>query len=328
MVVRFSVDFFDRALGAPSELKHTNQIWQLKALFNALGVAGFFMFIVFFALALLELPYFAILKSETEVLPWSALEDKAKKHYWNKNIWGSVLSVPFYFIGFIIGFLMSSFIGIWNQGASLAIGAWSLLCGLFTLATIRGNNKKYPVDLEERGVRIGKEKMIRTIVLALVVVCGAFALVFLSDYLFLTDYRLWCFATIRAFDAKHLVKILCFLPFWLVYYIATSVAGNCYNYTQMGKKSWTSVVWQMFFVFIGPQFMIMAQYLKFFITGKMFLDPITGIMGIWLFPIVLILPLSVLISHVIYRKTKNPYIGGIIMAIVACILTVTNTLTG
>ena len=328
LVVRFSVDFFDRALGAPSELKHTNQIWQLKALFNALGVAGFFMFIVFFALALLELPYFAILKSETEVLPWSALEDKAKKRYWNKNIWGSVLSVPFYFIGFIIGFLMSSFIGIWNQGASLAIGAWSLLCGLFTLATIRGNNKKYPIDPEERGVRIGKEKMIRTIVLALVVVCGAFALVFLSDYLFLTDYRLWCFATIRAFDAKHLVKILCFLPFWLVYYIATSVAGNCYNYTQMGEKSWTSVVWQMFFVFIGPQFMIMAQYLKFFITGKMFLDPITGIMGIWLFPIVLILPLSALISHVIYRKTKNPYIGGIIMAIVACILTVTNTLTG
>ena len=328
LVVRFSVDFFDRALGAPSELKHTNQIWQLKALFNALGVAGFFMFIVFFALALLELPYFAILKSETEVLPWSALEDKAKKRYWNKNIWGSVLSVPFYFIGFIIGFLMSSFIGIWNQGASLAIGAWSLLCGLFTLATIRGNNKKYPIDPEERGVRIGKEKMIRTIVLALVVVCGAFALVFLSDYLFLTDYRLWCFATIRAFDAKHLVKILCFLPFWLVYYIATSVAGNCYNYTQMGKKSWTSVVWQMFFVFIGPQFMIMAQYVKFFITGKMFLDPITGIMGIWLFPIVLILPLSALISHVIYRKTKNPYIGGIIMAIVACILTVTNTLTG
>ena len=84
----------------------------------------------------------------------------------------------------------------------------------------------------------------------------------------------------------------------------------------------------MFFVFLGPQIMIMVQYIKFFISGKMVLDPITGIMGIWLFPIVLILPLSVLISHVIYRKTKNPYIGGIIMGIIACILTVTNTLTG
>jgi hypothetical protein len=114
----------------------------------------------------------------------------------------------------------------------------------------------------------------------------------------------------------------------LVYYIATSVVANCYNYTANGKKPWHSVAWQMFFVFIGPQFMVMAQYIKFFITGKMFLDPITGIMGIWLFPILLILPLSTLICHLIYRKTKNPYIGGIIMAIVACILTVTNTLTG
>ena len=327
-VVAFSVDFFDRALGAPNDLAHTNQIWQWKAVFNALGVIGFFAFVVCFALALLDVPYFAVLKTEAPVMPWPALEGKAKKRYWSKNIWSAVLSIPFYFLGFILGFVGSMFIGIWNQGGSLAIGMWSLLCGLFTILTIRGNNKKFPVDLEERGVKLGKDKLIRTIVLALTVVSVAFALVFISDYLFLTDYRLWCFATIRAFRAEHIWKILAFLPFWLVYYIATSVANNCYNYTEMGKKSWISVVWQAFFVFIGPQFMIMAQYITFFISGKMVLDPITGIMGIWLFPIVLILPLASVISHLIYRKTKNPYIGGIIMAIIACIMTVTNTLTG
>ncbi len=327
-VVSFSVDFFDRALDAPSSLKHTNQIWQFKALFNAIGIVGFFMFIIYATIAMLDLPYFAPLKAKETVAAWPALEGKAKKRYWSKSIWGAVLSVPFYFIGFIIGFLGSSFIGIWNQGASLAIGMWSLLCGIFTLITIRGNNKKFPVDLEERGVRIGKDKLIRTIVLSLAVVLAAFALVFISDWLFLTDYRLWCFATIRSFSAHHIPKILAFLPFWIFYYVVTSIAGNCYNYTEGGKKPWYSVLWQMFFVFIGPQFMIMAQYIKFFITGKMFLDPITGIMGIWLFPIVLILPLSALISHLIYRKTKNPYIGGIIMGIIACILTVTNTLTG
>jgi hypothetical protein len=74
--------------------------------------------------------------------------------------------------------------------------------------------------------------------------------------------------------------------------------------------------------------MVTVQYLKFFVTGYMVLDPITGIMGIWLFPILLILPLSVVICRAIYRQTKNPYIGGIIMGIIACILTVTNTLTG
>ena len=168
----------------------------------------------------------------------------------------------------------------------------------------------------------------KSIVLALTVVCAAFALVFLSDWLFLTDYRLWCFATIRAFAPHHIPMILAFVPMWLVYYVSSSVSANCYNYVEMGKTRWTSVLWQMFFAFLGPQVMIMGQYIKFFVTGKMVLDPITGIMGIWLFPIVLILPLSVLINHVIYRKTKNPYIGGIITALIACILTVTNTLTG
>ncbi len=327
-VVTFSVEFFDKALDSPTELAHNNQIWQFKAFFNALGVVGFFMFIACAAIALLEIPYFAPLKAETDVEAWPALEAPAKKRYWKKNIWSSILSVPFYFIGFILGFVGSMLIGIWNQGASLAIGMWSLLCGLFTLGTIKGNNKKFPIYKTERGVKIERNMLLRSVVLALAVVGASFALVFLSDYIFLTDFRLWCFATIRAFDADHIPKILCFLPFWLVYYIALSVAGNCYNYTEMGKKKWTSVALQMFFSAAGPLFMIVVQYLTFFISGKMVLDPITGIMGIWLFPIVIILPVSVLISHVIYRKTKNPYIGGIIMAIIACILTVTNTLTG
>lgn len=327
-VVSFSVDFFDRALGAPVNLAHSNQIWQFKAVFNALGIVGFFMFVIFATLCLLELPYFAPLKAEATVEAWPMPEGKAKKRFWKKNILGSVLSVPFYFIGFLLGFVGSMVLGVWNQGGSLVIGMWSLLCGLFTYITIRGNNKKFPVDKEERGVKIGKDKMLRSIVLALTVVCASFTLVFLSDYLFLTDYRLWCFATIRAFDAKHIGKILVFLPFWLFYYIATSVSNNCYNYVEVGKKKWHSVALQMFFAFIGPQFMIIAQYITFFISGKMVLDPLTGIMGIWLFPIVLILPLSAFICNFIYRKTKNPYIGGIIMGIIACILTVTNTLTG
>ena len=323
-VVSFSVDFFDRALGAPAQLSHTDQIWQWKAAFNALGIVGFFLFVVFAALALLDMPWFSELKTPDPVRPWPALEGKAKSRYWRNNIISALLSILFYFIAFILGMVLQS--GIWNQGPSRIIGLWSVLCGLCTWLMIR--SKKYPVDKVERGVSIGRNKMVKSIVLALTVVCAAFALVFLSDYLFLTDYRLWCFATIRAFSAQNLPAILAFVPFWLVYYIITSVAGNCYNYTRMGKTDWVSVALQMFFVFLGPQIMIMGQYTTFFVTGKMVLDPITGIMGIWLFPIVLILPLSVLVSHVIYRKTKNPYIGGIIMGIIACILTVTNTLTG
>ena len=324
--VAFGATFFDKALDAPKDLEPTNQIWQIKAALNTLGIVGFFLFVTNFAIALLDLPVFASLKAESDVQPWPALEGKAKKRYWRTNIWAAILSILFYFIAFIVGFLIP--VKFWNQGASRVIGYWSVLCGLLTLLNMRKGNKKFPVDKAERGITIGRGKLLKTVILALIVVCAAFALVFISDALLLTDYRLWCFATIRAFSPMHIPAILAFLPLWLVYYIAISVSANCYNYVEMGKKSWASVAWQMFFVFLGPQIMIMGQYIKFFITGKMVLDPITGIMGIWLFPIVLILPLNVLIGHKIYRKTKNPYIGGIIMGIIACVLTVTNTLTG
>ena len=332
-VVEFSVNFFDKALDAPNDLENDNQTWQIKAAFNALGVVGFFMFVVAAALAMLEIPYFAVLKSEETVKPWAELNYYEEKRYWRTNIWSAIWSIVFYFIAFVVGFVGSAvvgpMIGVELQGPSIIIGLWCVLCGLRTIAVMRRSNKKSDINKEERGIRIGGKKMRRTIVLALAVVLASFALVYISDFLFITDYRLWCFATIRAFGPDLLPAVLIGIPFWLIYYVSMSVSGNCYNYTQRGVNGTRGgVIWQMFFVFLGPQLMIMIQYAKFFITGKMVLDPITGIMGIWLFPIVLILPLSSLICHLIYRKTKNPYIGGIIMGIIACILTVTNTLTG
>ena len=322
--VAFGAEFFDLALDAPKDLAHTDQIWQWKAAFNALGILGFFSFVLSATFALLETSYFAELKGEGKPLP--ALEGKAKRRYYTTNVISALMSIVFYFIAFIVGMLVwnSKF---WNQGPSRIIGLWSTLCGLFTLWMTHICNKKNPIDKQERGSRLPRGKLFKTVILSLTVVCAAFALVFISDYLFLTDYRLWCFATIRAFSADLIPAILKFVPFWLVYYIAMSVSGNCYSYTE-GKHSWASCARQMFFVFLGPQIMIMVQYTKFFLSGKMVLDPITGIMGIWLFPIVLILPLSAFICHKIYKKTNNPYIGGIIMGIFACILTVTNTLTG
>ena len=52
-VVASSVEFFDKALGAPNMLAPNNQIWQVKAAFNALGLVGFVTFAVGLALTLL-----------------------------------------------------------------------------------------------------------------------------------------------------------------------------------------------------------------------------------------------------------------------------------
>jgi hypothetical protein len=152
-VVSFSVDFFDKALGAPNALAGNDQIWQYKAAFNGVGIVGFFLFVAAAALAMLDLPCFAELKAETPVQPWPAPEGKAKKRYWRNSILSAVLSILFYFVAFIVGYMLWQS-EIWNQGASRIIGLWSLLCGICTWLMMR--SKKYPVDKVERGIKLGK----------------------------------------------------------------------------------------------------------------------------------------------------------------------------
>lgn len=331
-VVANSVTFFDKALDAPAKLDPNNQTWQWKAFFNALGIAGFFMFVIYAAIAFLDTAYFSELKAETDAEPLPAPKGKGKGWYWGGLAFGAVAGMILY--PTIYAWCNKSRPAFWNQPAPWYIGMWTLLCGLctilFMVVAYNCYSKKNGLDLAERGIKMSGRKLWKTVVLSVAVVASAYALVFISDYFFLTDYRLWCFATIRAFAPMHFATIAKYLVFWLVYYIALSVATNGFNFVQLGKSKWLSTAVQMFFVFIGPEIMIGVQYITFFNKGFLWTE-IAGtggsIIGIWLYPIVFILPLAVFVCSKIYKKSKNPYIGGIIMGIIACVLSVTNTLT-
>lgn len=325
--VAFGAKFFDAALGQPNDLAPTDQIWQWKAAFNGIGIVGFFMFVLYAAICLLDTPLFKSLKAEGEVLPAPARQGKAKGYYIRSNIWATVYSIITFFLAFILGYAILR-PGFWNQEASRCIGYWCVLTGLLTLAQMKKSRKKFGADPVAMGSRPGWAVIGKSALLAVTAVAAGFVIVYISDALLLTDYRLWCFATIRAFDLSHLGMVVKFLPLWLLYYIPLSVSTNCYNFVDMGGSKWKSVILTMFWVALAPAIMIVAQYAVFFTTGYMITEMITGIAVIWLFPIIVILPLAAFFCHKIYLKTRNPYIGGIIMGLIACILTVTNTLTG
>ena len=325
--VAFGAKFFDAALDAPNKLEGSDQIWQWKAAFNGLGIVGFFMLVTNAAICLLDVPFFKSLKAEGEVLPAPARDKKAKGRYIRSNIGSTIYSIITFFLAFILGYAVLTF-DFLNQEASRCIGYWCVLTGLLLLGQMRKSKRKFGVDSAAMGARPGWGVVIKSALLALIAVAAGFAIVFISDAVLLTDYRLWCFATIRAFNLSHLGMVVKFLPLWLLYYIPLSVSTNCYNYVDMGGNKFKSVALTMFWVALAPAIMIVAQYTVFFTTGFMITEMITGIAVIWLFPIIVILPLAAYICHKIYLKTRNPYIGGIIMGLIACILTVTNTLTG
>lgn len=328
-VVTSSVEFFDAALGAPIPIDGNNQIWQIKAAFNALGLVGVMMFVVSFAVVLVKTRPFAALKAEPPVRPAPALTGKAKTWFWLSGILASVFSFVVYMFGYRY---INKLAAVMPQAGPTFIGVWAASCGLFALLLIYlgGKFTGQSGQAATNGVKISPKKLGLTVVLALTVALSAYGLVFLADYFFKTDFRLWVI-TLKAFTVDKLPYILLYLPFFLLYYIPNSISINSYNYFEMGKKSWINTAVNVMWNILPSVVMVIVMYGCFYITGHMpnefFLFFGGSIIGIWLYPVIVVLAVAAVVSRKLYRATKNPYLAGIIMALLVTIMSCTNTLT-
>ena len=129
-----------------------------------------------------------------------------------------------------------------------------------------------------------------------------------------------------------LIALFPYLELFMVYFIINSIATNCFNYNTIGVKNgkgyWVNTAILAFFNVIGPAFLVLIQYINFFITGHvLFSASQSHLYIVWLFPILVILPASTVISRKIYRATGNPYLPGIINSILVTLISVGNTLT-
>lgn len=332
--VAAGVEFFGASLGAPIEIDGSNQIWPVKAVFNGLGLIGIGMFLIFATIAFLDTQTFASLKASSEVVAWPMPDKKAKTWYWSGLVVSFLVSIVVYplIYRWCVGALPKT---IFWQLNTFYIGLWSLICAvatlIFTVVYYHVYGKKNGVDLRARGALVSAGKFFKSLLLAITVVASTYAIVFLSNWLSKTDYRLWCI-TFRAFDSFHLKEVWKYLIFFVPYYVMLSVSTNCFNYVEMGKdkaKGVASLVVDMLAVAAAPAFMILMQYVPLFTTGYTFTEMHTyggSLIGLWLFPIIVILPFAVFFSRKVYKKTNNPYIVGLLMAIFVTVMTATNQL--
>lgn len=321
-------EFFSKTLGAPNPIEPTNQVWQVKEAFNFVGVIGLCMFICAFTTLLVQTPTFQSLCAKEDVKPAVVADKKGLVWFWLSLIVGAVFGC----LVFLTLVAKGNAANV-AQGESLGLGMWSTACGLFSILSMvvwyKGYGKKHGFDLSERGVKITPKKLGLSAVLALIVVTVSYAIVFVEDYFFYADFRLWTLA-IKAFEAP----ILKYLPYTLLfftYYIAASVANNSFNYNTVGGKL-NGLICAVFSA--APALILpWIQYGTYYSTNHMMwmqrtmADPNYPMFVLWLFPIVLILMGTTFMSRVIYKKTNNPYIAGIIHALIVGLITITNTCT-
>lgn len=317
------IEFFNMTLDAPNPLPGNDQVWQWKEAFNFVGLLGFVVFICSFSILMVYTPLFSVLRASEPVQPAKLADGKGKLWFWLSLAAGALFSMLIYRWILKVGTSMSV-----SQTEAMGLGLWSTLCGMFTILSMLVfyycYGKKRGLDLVELGVKLPAKKFGLTVLLAVIVVVVSYGCVFVADYFFYADFRIWTLA-IKAFEAP-ILKYLPYALLFVTFYVASSVANNCFNYNEIGGKPWVNTIIVAVMTTLPALILPWIQYITYYSTGAMKWAE-SAMHILWLFPIVLILFGSVVISRVVYKATKNPYLPGLINAAIVGLLTITNTCT-
>ena len=324
-----TIEFFDAALDAPISIAPTNQVWQWKVVSNTIGLIGFCMFMVSFALVLAKTSFFNM-TVEQPVAP-RAISKSGKIWFFGSLILGVAFASVTYFpiLTYFKG--ASGYVPGVSQSSPMSVSMWAAACGLFAIISMVVSyfcyGKKNGVDLAEIGVKISLKQLGKTILLAGIVVSSMLIILGVADYLFMADFRIWVVA-FRAFKLEQLG--ITFAPYaflFLIYYVANAVATNCFNYNTVGgKNKWVNITLCAVAAGLVAVILLLLQYIPYF-SGSDLKWPQYNMYGVWLFPMLVTLPGAAVVSRIIYKETKNPYLPGIICGIIVAIMSCSNTLT-
>ncbi|NLJ91056.1 MAG: alpha/beta fold hydrolase [Clostridiales bacterium] len=326
-----TVKFFEESLGAPKPISENNQVWQIKEFFNLVGLVGVVLFVISFTVLMVKTPFFAEL-SHNEIIGPRPIDKKGKKFLYGSLILGAAFGTISYFplLGVCNSFTFTR--EIFQQSMMWGVSLWAFLCGLFSiLSMLVCYNlywKKENIDVNEFGIKLKGSKLLKTIILSLIVVVVTYSFVFFADYFFKTDFRIWTIA-MKAFGSKIVfVSLFPYMIFFLTWYITSSVATNSFNFVQIGKKKWINILLLSIFSALPPLILLILQYGTFKVTGFMFLNAEPyNMVTTPLYPILVYLPLTTIISRAIYKRTNNPYLPGIINGLIITLISCSNSLT-
>lgn len=330
-VVADLVDFFDMTLDAPNPIEPTAQVWQWKEFFTALGLVGFGIFLVAFTRALLTTRAFAALRA-TEVRAIQPAGRKGLAWFWGGLVVSAIISAWSYVwlsqLPVMAGIAFNAFPNPIPTASVFFIGVWAALNGIAAVVIMALSyllfGRKNGMKPRELGIFPGWLRLLQSAGLALVVSIAAFGLVFVVDYFFKTDFRLWVLA-IKWFPQDKIWYAAFVLPLFLIYFVANSVAINVFNRYTLGGREWLNTAVLALFNALGPLVLVIAQYVTFAASGEL-IPGFGGIYSIWLFPVLVLLPVAAIISRKIYRETNNPYIAGFLNAAVVAVISVSNSL--
>ena len=215
---------------------------------------------------------------------------------------------------------------VWTAPVINDIAKWTVGCTFISLLIMSlvylFLKAKDGVKLADYGVTFKPAAILAGLCTAVVTVGAAYALLFLIDLIFKTDFRIWTFA-FKTFDGNILPAALRYLPTFLAYYIV-STAAICINTNTKRLQGVKGYLVAMALNAGGIAIWLIRQYVTLFSTGVA-AHPDAALSGIVLVAMVPTLAIAACISRFLYKRTGNIWAAAFTNGLLMTLMAVANT---
>ncbi len=209
-----------------------------------------------------------------------------------------------------------------NEPTTNQIAYWAISCGLLTLIItilfFAFSKQKAGTKFEDYGVAVNVKSIAASLCVALITVAGVYAVLFLIQAVFGTDFRIWTMA-VKTFKVEYFLTALRYLPFFFVYYMINTIAINA---NARGRKGGYALA--VFLNIGGLVLWLLLQYGLDFIRGVALL-PAQNLNGILLIATVPCLGIAAVFARKIFDKTNNVWLAAFVNTFLFTMIMVANT---
>ena len=330
------VDFFTTAFEMENPIPVENQYWLTKEVFNCIGLIGMFLLVVPLASLFLNLKIFNGLAVATPAKLPAVKGVKSNLIFWGGLLVSAILSWQFFLpaidiardvfpsqqgqntLTWLFPQSMTNFIWIWAM--------FNTIVGLLIFFLVyKFNGKKNGVTTEQWGIRISGKDFLRTLLLALMVMVCFFSVVFIANYFFVTDFRIWVLA-IKVFKPIHIVYALSYAVMFFPYYFMVSLTTNG-SRRVAGQNEFVNLLICGIGNILGLALMQAVMYLNVYVFNPG-INPYGSacLNCIQTYQLLVLLFVAPVLSRFLFKLTGKMWLGSLVTCLMVVTINVANSM--
>lgn len=213
-----------------------------------------------------------------------------------------------------------------NEPITNQIAYWAVICGIIAaiimICFYYLSKKPAGTKFANYGISFNIPSILCSLLIAVVAVAAGYGLLWLTQAVFTTDYRIWTFA-VKTFTFEHLLTALRYIPIFFIYYFINSIVINA-NTRGSRMNGALGYITAIVINIGGLVLWLINQYGSDFIKG-VGAYPTESLNGIILIALVPCLAIAAVFSKKIFNKTGSVWLGAFLNTLLFTMITVANT---